>query len=164
MSDPSMHVPPLFEHESLTRTLNALFMGFQVIGFDWRYIYVNPAAAGHGRTSPDALIGRTMFEAFPDIQRQQPLISHLRNAMKDRTSHVFENEFTFPDGTRHWFYIRVEPVPEGICIYSVDINERKETELALQRRVAELEAGRLPVMTRLWQWLTGSKTPTPRSP
>jgi PAS domain S-box-containing protein len=157
MSDASMHGPPLFDHESLTRTLNALFMGFQVIGVDWKYLFVNPAAAGHGRTSPRDLIGRTMFEAFPDIEHQEPLMSYLRSAMKDRTSHVFENQFTFPDGTTHWFHIRVEPVPEGICIYSVDINERKERELTLQRRVAELERRRLPFITRLWRSLTGSK-------
>ena len=50
---------------SLAGTLNALFMGFQVIGFDWKYLYVNAAAAGHGRSTPEALIGRTMFEAYP---------------------------------------------------------------------------------------------------
>lgn len=154
MSDDLSPMLPPIDPTSLARTLNALFMGFQVIGFDWKYVYVNPAAAGHGRTTPDALIGRTLFEAYPDIAHQEPLMSFLSGAMTNRTSHVFENQFTFPDGTLHWFHVRVEPVPEGICIYSVDINERKKTELKLRERLATLEARRKPLLTRMWNSLT----------
>ena len=136
---------------SLAGTLNALFMGFQVIGFDWKYLYVNAAAAGHGRSTPEALIGRTMFEAYPDIASQEPLMTFLRRAMTDRSSQVLENQFTFPDGTTQWFYVRVEPVPHGICIYSVDINERKQSELALRERLAKLEGRPAGVFGRLWR-------------
>jgi PAS domain S-box-containing protein len=140
--------------ESLARTLNALFMGFQVIGLDWRYLYVNPAAAGHGRTTPEALIGRTMFDAYPEIAQQEPLMSYLRRAMTERTSHVFENEFAFPDGTLRWFHVRVDPVPEGICVYSVDIDERKQAELKLQQRLAALETPRPRLLKRIWDAIT----------
>jgi PAS domain S-box-containing protein len=147
-----MPAPPV-DLESLARTLNALFLGFQVIGFDWKYIYVNPAAAGHGRTTPEALIGRSIFESYPDIASQEPLMSHLRRAMEERTNHVFENQFTFPDGTMRWFHIRVEPVPEGICIYSVDIDERKTAEVALRDKLARLEGTRPTLLRRVWQSL-----------
>ena len=160
MSDADTCIVPPIDPASLARTLNALFMGFQVIGFDWTYLYVNPAAAGHGRTTPGALIGRTLFDAFPDIARQEPLMTFLRQAMTNRTSHVFEHQFMFPDGGLHWFHVRVEPVPEGICIYSVDINERKKSELKLQERLAKLEGQRKPLLTRMWQFLRSmGKTP-----
>jgi len=156
MSDaPTQCLPPV-DPESLARTLNALFMGFQIIGFDWTYLYVNPAAAGHGRTSPEALIGRSMLEVYPGIDQQEPLISVLRRAMTDRTSHVFENEFAFPDGTLRWFYVRVDPVPEGICVYSVDINERKQAELKLRARLTALEGRRPRLWKRLWQSITSA--------
>ena len=154
MSDASTFILPPVDPDSLARTLNALFMGFQVIGFDWKYVYVNPAAAGHGRTTPEALIGRTMFDAFPGIAHQEPLMSSMQRAMTDRTPHMFENEFTFPDGTTSWFHVRVEPVPEGICVYSVDINERKKAELALRDRLTTLEGQRRPFLTRMWRSLT----------
>ena len=146
-------LPPVDPH-SLARTLNALFMGFQVIGFDWTYLYVNPAAAGHGRTTPEALIGRSMLEAYPEIDKQEPLMSFMRRAMTERTSHVFENEFAFPDGTRRWFHVRVDPVPEGICVYSVDINERRQAEIVLSRQLTKLEGPRPPLLKRLWQAIT----------
>ena len=157
MPDAPTHILPSVDRESLARTLNALFMGFQVIGFDWKYVYVNPAAAGHGRTTPEALIGRAMDEAFPDISTQEPLMSFLRSAMAERTSHVFENEFTFPDGTVRWFHIRVEPVPSGICIYSVDIDERKKAEIRLTERLAMLEKRQQPLLTRMWRALTSKR-------
>jgi PAS domain S-box-containing protein len=153
---PTQCLPPV-DPDSLARTLNALFMGFQVIGFDWTYLYVNPAAAGHGRSTPEALVGRTMFEAYPEIARQEPLMSHLRGAMTDRTSHVFEHEFLFPDGTLHWFHVRVDPVPEGICVYSVDINDRKQAEIKLRERVAALEGERPPLLKRIWHALTSTR-------
>jgi hypothetical protein len=60
--------------------------------------------------------------------------------MRERCVQSCENEFTFADGTRRWFELRIQPVPEGICIYSVDVHERKVKELALAHRVTELES------------------------
>lgn len=119
--------------------LDRLLVGFQIIGFDWRYLYVNPAAARHGRQmSPRDLVGRTMMDAYPGIE-QTAMFSRLRRCMQERCTDVFENEFTFADGTTGWFELRMQPLPEGLCIYSIDIHERKIEELALRQRVAELE-------------------------
>jgi hypothetical protein len=69
--------------------------------------------------------------------------------MTERTAHLLENEFTYPDGQSRWFEIRIQPVPEGICVYSADIHERKLAQLALEQRNAALER-RTPVLTRLF--------------
>jgi len=60
--------------------------------------------------------------------------------MEERTPAAVENLFTYPDGSSAWFELRVEPVPEGICIYSVDIQPRKEAEAAERRLNEGLEA------------------------
>jgi signal transduction histidine kinase len=44
-----------------------------------------------------------------------------------------ENEFTFPDGSKGWFELRFVPVPEGVCILSLDITENKRSHAALAR-------------------------------
>jgi hypothetical protein len=129
MSDPTGLVPPPVDRDSLRQALDCLREGFQIIGYDWRYIYVNPAAASHGRRAAGELIGKPMTEAYSGIDRT-PMFTVLRRCMEERTSHVLENEFTFPDGTTRWFEIRVQPVPEGICIYSADIENRKRRQLA----------------------------------
>lgn len=139
---PGVAPPPLGD-APLRRALDALREGFQIVGFDWKYIYLNPAAARHGRCSPRELVGRTMAEAYPGID-QTPLYRMLRRAMYERTSHVFENHFTFPDGSSRWFEIRIQPVPEGICIYSADIESRKQAEQAANDKVPHRGA---------WAWL-----------
>jgi PAS domain S-box-containing protein len=133
MSDPTGLVPPPVDRDSLKRALDCLQEGFQIIGYDWRYIYVNPAAASHGRRDAGELIGKPMTDAYAGID-QTPMFAVLRRCMEERTSHVLENEFTFPDGTMRWFEIRVQPVPEGICIYSADIDNRKRRQLAREQR------------------------------
>jgi PAS domain S-box-containing protein len=129
MSELAGLFPPESTEAPLRRALDCLREGFQIIGFDWKYVYVNPAAARHGRRTPAELIGRAMTEAYPGID-QTYLFTVLRRAMEERRSHIFENLFTFPDGTERWFEIRVQPVPEGICVYSADIDARKRAELA----------------------------------
>jgi PAS domain S-box-containing protein len=122
--------------------LDLMQEGLQVIASDWRYLYVNRAAAEHGRRSKQDLIGRTMFEVYPGIEHT-PLYAALERCMHERTAECFENEFTFVDGKRGWFEVRIEPVPEGILVLSIDATMRRELErnLALSQKMDAL--GRL---------------------
>lgn len=119
-------------------TLDHLIEGFQIIGPDWRYLYVNPAAAEHGRSTVAELEGRTMMEAYPGIDRA-PVFATLKKTMDERVPSSIENQFTFADGTARWFELRIEPVPEGIIVHSIDIEDRKKVEAELQRLNQELE-------------------------
>jgi signal transduction histidine kinase len=60
--------------------------------------------------------------------------------MEERQPAAVENLFTYPDGSTAWFELRVEPVPEGLCIHSVDIEARKAAEAAVRRLQEGLEA------------------------
>ena len=132
MADPVNINPPSVDSDPLRTALESLSEGFQIIGPDWKYIYVNPAAARHGRRDAAALIDTPMIDAYPGID-QTELFAVLRRCMEQRTSAVVENEFTFPDGTRQWFELRIRPVPAGICIYSADIEHRKRPKPLVQR-------------------------------
>jgi PAS domain S-box-containing protein len=123
----------------LREVLDHLLEGFQVIGPDWTYLYVNPAAAKHGRKTPGELHGRKMWDAYPGIQ-DSPLFAVLARSMRERTAITFENQFTFPDGTQRWFELRIVPVPEGLCVHSIDIQSRKDAMSALRRLNHELDA------------------------
>jgi PAS domain S-box-containing protein len=119
------------------RTLDSLIEGFQIIGFDWTYLYVNPAAARHGQRRPDELIGRRMWDVYPEI-RHSATFAVLSRCMTDRTTATLENQFTFPERTTRWFEIRVNPVPEGICVHSIDIEDRKRAEAERERMERQL--------------------------
>ena len=49
-------------------TLDHMMEGCQIIGFDWRYLYVNGVAAREGHAKSEELVGRTMEEVYPGIQ------------------------------------------------------------------------------------------------
>ncbi|MBX3274451.1 MAG: PAS domain-containing protein [Sandaracinaceae bacterium] len=128
---------PVPSSEPPDGVLDHLLEGFQVIGRDYRYLYVNEAVARQGKSTRAHLLGRTMHECYPGIDAT-PMFAVLSGVMETRAAAAMENEFTFPDGTRGWFELRFEPVPEGVVILSVDITERKLTEERLRRSMRAL--------------------------
>jgi len=112
-------------------TLDNMLEGCQIIGFDWRYLYVNDAVAKHGRHTKEELLGHTMMEMYPGIENTE-MFAELRSCMEKRTFHRMENEFTFPDGSKGWFELSMEPMAEGVLVLSSDITERKRVEEALR--------------------------------
>ncbi len=110
--------------------LDSLHEGCQVLGTDWRYLYVNDAVVAQSRKTRDELIGRTMMECYPGIE-QTPMFDALRRCMHERTSSRLENEFTFADGARTWFELRIVPVPQGVCVLSIDVTERRHRLAAI---------------------------------
>ena len=117
--------------------LDCLLEGCQVVGFDCRYLYVNRTVAQQARREPEDLLGRTMAECFPGIERSA-MYAELQRCMRDRAHHRMVNEFPFPDGTTGWFELRFIPVPEGTCILSVDITPQKRAQAALSKSEDQL--------------------------
>ena len=129
--------------------LDAMLEGCQIIGFDWRYLYVNDAVAQHGHQAKEILLGHTMMEIYPGIENTE-LFAALQRCMKERTPQQMENEFVYPDGMKGWFELSIQPVPEGIFILSIDITERKRVDQQLKEREALLnEVG---VIAKLGGW------------
>jgi PAS domain S-box-containing protein len=119
-------------------SLDNMIEGCQIIDFDWRYIYVNEAAAKQGRKSKNELLGYTMMQIYPDIDKTE-MFNHLRNCMTNRVPYQMNNEFAFPDGSKGWFELHIEPVPEGVLVLSMDITKNKEIEAELNKYRYRLE-------------------------
>jgi len=117
--------------------LDNLLEGFQVISPDFRYVYVNQAAARHGLRTSEELIGHTMSEEYPGIEETK-MFSMLCQCLKDRAPLQMENEFVYPGGTKGWFELRFESVSEGVAVFSIDISQRKLAEDALRRSTRAL--------------------------
>ena len=122
----------------LQTTLDGMLEGCQIIDYDWRYAYINESAAKQGRRTKKELLGHTMMKMYPSIENTE-LFGHLRDCMTRRIPHQMENEFIFPDGSKGWFELRIEPAPEGILILSMDITKRKELEEELNKYRFRLE-------------------------
>jgi PAS domain S-box-containing protein len=110
-------------HSTLENTLE----GCQIIGFDWRFLFINDASVKQARGEKEAILGKTVMQVFPGIENSTPFKA-IQNCMMNRVSCKVENEFVFDDGSTCWFELSIHPVPEGIFILSVDINARKFAE------------------------------------
>ena len=119
-------------------TLDSIMEGCQLIGFDWRYLYLNDAAAIQNRRPNEELLGRRMTDTWPGIA-DSAVFAMLRRCMQERTALHSEIEFVFPGGSKGWFEVRSQPVPEGIFVLSIDISGRKRTEAALRELNDTLE-------------------------
>jgi PAS domain S-box-containing protein len=119
-------------------SLDYMIEGCQIIDYDWRYVYVNEAVAKQGRKTKEELLGYTMMQVYPGIEKTE-MFNHLRNCMTNRVPHQMDNEFTFSDGSRGWFELHMEPVPEGILILSMDITKNKAIEAELNKYRYRLE-------------------------
>ncbi len=120
-------------NECYERMLDAVHQGAQVIGFDWRYLYLNDAAARQSGRSKRESLGHTVMEMHPGIEDSE-IFAEFKACMEKRTPHCTESEFTFPDGSKGWFELRIEPVPDGILVLSSDITEQVKLEKALKVR------------------------------
>lgn len=123
----------------LRTTMDSMLEGAQLIGSDWRYLYVNDAVAAQGRQPKAALLGQTMMAMYPGIEHTA-LFARLQACMEQRVAHAMENEFTFPDGSTGWFELNIQPVPEGLFILSRDVTRSKRAEQEIQQQLKRLRA------------------------
>lgn len=125
--------------ERYRRALDDMMEGCQIIGFDWRYRYVNDTLVQHGRRARSELLGRTMMEVYPGLEKTE-VFAALHRCMEERTSQGLQTRFEFGDGSFTWFDVSVHPVPEGIFILSIDITSQKFAEAKLLQLNEQLEA------------------------
>ena len=102
----------------------------------WRYIYLNEAAIRAIGKSREQILGRTLWELYPDIVGTE-LDYQYRRAMDERLAVVFDFHYEVLDT---WWANRFYPTPEGLAIFATEITERKHAEALLHAREQEFRA------------------------
>ncbi len=125
--------------EMVTKSMDNLIEGFQILGFDWRFLYINDSAAAQGRKTKEEFLGHKIMDVLPGIENTE-MFATLKRVMEERIPQHMENEFTYNDGTKGWFDLRIQPADEGLFLLSMDITERKLAEEAIKVKNEELGA------------------------
>jgi len=106
--------------------LHSIDEGFVVFDVEWRYRYVNERAAELLRQPASFLLGKAIWDVFPDIigtDTEEKL-----RRVSTRNEPVEFETFYKPYG--RWFRTRVFPTPEGFSALLEDTTARKQADEA----------------------------------
>jgi len=136
----------------LTAILEGIGQPFYAVDRNWRFYLYNADAERHFGRPASEMIGRTLWEAFPDdVHHERGRI--LRDAMERRE--IVKGE-TLSRVGRYVSYC-LFPLGNGIGVVIRDVTDRREAEVmrrraeeALEKRSAELEAVLATIPTAVW--------------
>ena len=116
--------------QQTTDILSSIKDGVLALDREWRFLYVNQHAAQNVNYRPEDLIGKNLWEVFPQYLGTV-YEEKYRQAMEERKTIHFEVAGIIQ---KKFYEISIYPSAEGIDIYWQDISERKQAELALEKR------------------------------
>lgn len=129
--------------------MSALDDPFMVLDAAWRFVYVNDSLAALTRTARGDLLGRSIFDVFPDATARSRFADVYAQAMASGESVTFEELFP-PLG--RWLEVRVHPLDGGLSIQLSDVTDRhhitaeKDQSLRLLEIVSSITEGALEAL------------------
>ncbi|MGB0167050.1 MAG: ATP-binding protein [Luteibaculum sp.] len=117
---------------------NDLIEGVQVIDTSFSYVYVNEAVAKHAKLKRGDLEGKQMMELFPGIEKTQ-MFQKIKSCFSTGETQNMLNVFDFPDESKGYFELRMQRIPEGVLIMSIDITPVMRANEMLESSKERLE-------------------------
>jgi len=121
-------------HEAHKKATAAIFEhisdGFMTFDRDWRCVNINAAGARFFRKQPEELLGKVLWDVFPETERLM-FGKEYRRAMAENVSVTVED--FYPEPLNAWFEMRCYPSADGLSVFFSDITQRKATELRLRQ-------------------------------
>lgn len=123
-------------HRKLAETIDEMPAGFFTLDRSFRIRFINTEMARMVGQALEELIGRDIFEVFPELDEDQFGPAY-RKVMTGREPIELE-AFCRPMGG--WFQAHAFPSDNGISVYVRDVSDRKRAEEAARRRESVLAA------------------------
>ena len=101
--------------------LDSITDGFYTLSNEWTFTYVNKETEKTFRHSKGALLGKTMWDIFPEA-RHNKFYGEYQRAKAENISVHFEEEYA-PLGI--WVSVNAYPTDEGLTVYFVDVTEQR---------------------------------------
>ena len=121
--------------EERETVLASISDAFSALDREWRYIYVNDRVAELAGWPKEKMLGRVIWEVFPDAVGTE-FYERCQHVMK--TGEPSSGEFFHAPWGR-WLDTRIYPTKEGVVIFRADITEQKAQEKLAKERDAKLK-------------------------
>ncbi|MEP6516866.1 PAS domain S-box protein [Microcoleus vaginatus] len=119
--------------------LESITDAFVAFDRDWRYTYVNQAAAKILHKTPEELLGKHVWnEVFPELVGGIAY-RELHRAAIEQVPVSWEE---FGEPVQRWLEANAYPSAEGVAVYFRDVSDRKQAEAERERLLHELEIER----------------------
>jgi two-component system cell cycle sensor histidine kinase/response regulator CckA len=128
----------------LRETIEHIGEALLVLDGDWRVTYMNAECARLLQRDRASLLGRNVWEAFPEAVGG-PFQKQYERARRENIAVHFEEFFGPLEG---WFEIHAYPSPEGLAIYFRNVTSRRETSARLAEQAALLDIARDAILVR----------------
>lgn len=131
ISHPDAPAPPGVAgdaHARVAHLLDAVGDMYFTLDRDWRFTNLNRHALARARKTAAELLGRSIWEAYPQLAGTA-VEEHYRRALATGQTVRFEVPGIFSD---NWYEVYACPSPDGLTVYSRDITEHKRAEEALR--------------------------------
>jgi PAS domain S-box-containing protein len=122
--------------EQLEEVFGRITDGVVALDKNWNYLYVNDQAVKMlFRNSRDELLGKNIWEEFPDDVGRPFYYACLDAFEKQKFIHLID----YFEPWERWFDNRIYPSPNGVTIYFTEITEQKKTEQELEKSKKRLQ-------------------------
>jgi PAS domain S-box-containing protein len=121
--------------EQLTTTLESLTDAFYTLDRNWRFTYINGEAERLMRNKRSQLLGRRLFDAYPELAGTV-VSEQFERAMTQNVTVQFEEYYAPFD---IWVQVKVFPSKQGLAVDIKDVTERVLAGREIMRLNAELE-------------------------
>lgn len=99
--------------------------GVQIISHNWKFLFVNKSAMKqHNLQDEKKILGLKVTQLYPAI-RNTSIFNELQTCMQQKIPKSLEFEHEFPDDLKKYFYLSIQPLPEGLFILSTDVTDQK---------------------------------------
>src|SRR5215217_374020 len=115
--------------ERAADTLESISDAFYAVDSEWRFTYVNGKAEKLWGRSREQLLGKNIWDEFPEAVGSESY-RQIKRAMDEGLTTEFETISPVLDA---WVAGRAYPSAEGLAVYFRDVTERKQAEEELRR-------------------------------
>ncbi len=116
----------MLDQNQYENILESISGGFFALDEQYRITYWNHAAEVGTGLSAEEVLGRSVFEVFPNA-KGTPLGDKYQLAMDTKTFQNLETAYK-DERFEAWYDIRIYPTPDGLSVFFQDVTEKKKEQ------------------------------------